>query len=153
MKLAMIAPVGMSPPVVTELMEWLMSREIYDLTDVVLIVSNDDDVRRSAEFIKTAVKVNYPRIRVHEKCLPFRDISSLDDNLEFMRVCASAINEEKVKFRCDGIFLNVAGGRKDMSISLSFLGQFVGVSGVFHVIHPEVRECSMRDWRGSGMRL
>lgn len=138
MKTCVIAPIGMSPPVITEMAEYLIKAESKFVSDIILIATANPEVSESIELVKAALQTRYPKIQTHTVKLPFSDISSVEDNIEFMRICANAIREERVKHRCTYIYLNVAGGRKDMCISLSLLSQFIDVDGVFHIIHPDV---------------
>ena len=138
MKTCIIAPIGMSPPVITEMVEYIIQVESGFVSNVVLIATANREVLESVEIVKAALQIRYPRIHTHVVELPFSDISSMEDNIEFMRVCANVIREEREKYGCDYIYLNVAGGRKDMCISLSLLAQLIDVDGVFHIIHPDV---------------
>ena len=55
-----------------------------------------------------------------------------------MRIAGKAIKRQKEKYGSDVVFLNVAGGRKNMCITLSILGQFLNVDGIFHIVSPDV---------------
>jgi CRISPR-associated protein Csx14 len=138
MKTSIICPIGMSPPIVTELVDYVIKVESKFVSDVVLIATSELEVQKSLEFAKAALKVRYPKMNIHVVQLSFADITSTENNIEFMRICAKAIRDEREKYKCDYIYLNVAGGRKDMCISLSILAQFLDVDGVFHIIHPNV---------------
>ena len=138
MKTALIAPVGTSAPVVTEMVMYLHGLEGHYLTDVVILPTRDEYVRAHAVLAKEAIKHRYPGIRVHTHQLPFRDIKSTRDTVEFMRRAAAIIKEEREVHKCERVYLSIAGGRKDVCTSLAIVGQLVGVDGVFHVIHPDV---------------
>lgn len=138
MKTSIICPVGMSPPIVTELVDYIIKVESKFVSDVVLIATSELEVQKSLEFAKAALQVWYPKMYISVVQLPFSDITSTENNIEFMKICARAIREEREKYKCDYIYLNVAGGRKDMCISLSILAQFIDVDAVFHIIHPDV---------------
>lgn len=138
MKASIISPVGLSPPVVTELVEYVAKEENEFVSDVVLLVTNNREVKESAELIVSALEVNYKNIHTHWVDLPFSDISSIGDHIEFMKISLKVIKEERVKHGCDRLYLNIAGGRKDMSASLAILGQWAGVDGIFHVVSPKV---------------
>jgi len=83
--------------------------------------------------------MKFPQTRVHEVVLPFEDISTTEENLKFMSICAKVIKEERERYGCDRILLNVAGGRKNMCITLSLLGQLMAVDGVYHVVSRDVK--------------
>lgn len=138
MKTSIISPIGLSPPVVTEMVDHVIKGENKFVSDVVLLVTNKREVRESAELIVSALDVNYENLHTHWVDLPFSDVSSIDDHIEFMKFSLNAINKERIKHGCDYLYLNIAGGRKDMSASLVILGQWIGVDGIFHVICPEI---------------
>jgi len=134
LKTAVIAPLGQSPPVVTTFIHGI--REKID--DCLVLTTTNTDVKAGYELIKLAMKLKYPSVHVHEVELPFEDVNTTEDNLKFVSICSRIIKEERETHNCDRIFLNVAGGRKNMCISLSLLGQVMGVDGVFHIVNKDV---------------
>lgn len=134
MKVAVVAPLGMSPPVITSFVHYL-----GNVRDLVVITTSDERVKQGFSLVRTAMKARYGRTRVHEIEVPFEDITTEEQNFEFMRVAGKAIRRQKEKFGSDVVYLNVAGGRKNMCITLSILGQFLNVDGVFHVVSPDVK--------------
>jgi len=135
MKTAVIAPLGLSPPVVTAFVEGIGEK----VSDLVVLTTENEDVKAGYELIRIGMKIKYPKTRLHEEVLPFEDVNTTEDNLKFMSICAQIIKEERDKFGCERILLNVAGGRKNMCITLSLLGQIMAVDGVFHVVSREVK--------------
>lgn len=135
MKTAVIAPLGLSPPVVTAFVEGIGEK----VSDLVVLTTENEDVKAGYELIRIGMKIKYPKTRLHEEVLPFEDVNTTEDNLKFMSICAKIIKEERDKFGCERILLNVAGGRKNMCITLSLLGQIMAVDGVFHVVSREVK--------------
>ncbi len=138
MKTALISPIGTSAPVVTEMSRFLHGMEGLFLTDVVIMPTQNEYVKAHTSLAKEALKSRYPKMRVHIRPLPFEDINSTVDNIEFMRRVARVINEERSEYKCEKIYLSIAGGRKDICTSLAIVGQLIGADGVFHVIHPSV---------------
>ncbi|MCA1917059.1 CRISPR-associated protein Csx14 [Methanospirillum hungatei] len=135
MKTAIIAPIGTSPPVIT------VGVDAIDelVTDLVLLATQDELVLAGCDVVKLGLKSRYPRIRVHIEFLPFDDISSDDENLTFMAIAARVIKNERERYGCGRILLNVAGGRKNMCITLALLGQLLNVDGVYHIVNHEVK--------------
>ncbi len=133
MKTSIIAPLGLSPPVITAFVE-----HVGEVSDVVVFTTDNERVKHGFELIRIGLKLRYPRIRVHEVRLPFEDVYTTEQNLEFMSIAAKKIKEEREVHKCDRILLNVAGGRKNMCITLTLLGQFLAVDGVYHVITKDV---------------
>lgn len=139
MKTSIIAPVGTSPPVITEFVQYVEGFLEKRVTDLTLIATKEPIVLQGIELIKVALKRRYPHVHLHVAKLPFQDIRSQEDNLEFMRVCARLLRDQRAVHRANLIYLCVAGGRKDMCITLSLIGQYFGVNGVFHIIMPDVK--------------
>lgn len=134
MKLAAISPLGMNPPVVTAFVDYLGG-----VRDLVVMTTADKRVKQGFELVRVALKMKYPSTRVHKVEIPFEDVMTQDQNFEFMRIAGKAIKNQKEKFGSDVVYLNVAGGRKNMCITLSILGQFLNVDGIFHLITPDVK--------------
>ncbi|AIG97434.1 CRISPR-associated protein, Csx14 family [Archaeoglobus fulgidus DSM 8774] len=124
----------MSPPVITAFV-----KAFEDIKDVVVLTTDNTAVKQGFELVRVALKVNYPNVRVHEKKLPLEDVTTTDENFQFMGIAAKIVKEQREKYGSRRIYLNVSGGRKNMGITLSLLGQLMGVDGVFHVITGDVR--------------
>lgn len=138
-KTSIIATVGTSPPVVTEFMQYVESVLNKRVTDLTLLATLEDTVRAGVELIRQAVIDRYPHTNVHVVNLPFEDISSDEKSLEFAKKAYETLKNERTKHRSETIYLCVAGGRKDMCISLSLIGQIFGVNGIYHVIMSDVK--------------
>lgn len=134
MKVAVISTLGMSPPVVTAFVDYLRG-----VKDLVVITTGEERVKQGYELIKVALGLKYPKTRVHEVEIPFEDILDEDQNFEFMKIAARVIKNQKEKYGSDVVYLNVAGGRKNACITLSILGQFLNVDGIFHLVTPDVK--------------
>ncbi|MDX8551956.1 CRISPR-associated protein Csx14 [Methanospirillum sp. J.3.6.1-F.2.7.3] len=134
-KTAVIAPIGTSPPVITAGIDAIDE----PVSDLVLLSTQDEQVLAGCQVVSLGLKSRYPHIRVHFEYLPFDDISSDDENLKFMAIAARVIKKEREEFGCGRILLNVAGGRKNMCITLALLGQLLNVDGVFHIVNHEVK--------------
>ncbi|MBE8540194.1 CRISPR-associated protein Csx14 [Geoglobus acetivorans] len=134
MRVAVIATLGMSPPVVTAFVDY-----IGKVSDLVVMTTADEKVKQGYELVRVAMKSKYPGTRIHEVEIPFEDVTTEEQNFEFMRIAGKTIKDQKKKFGSDVVYLNVAGGRKNMCITLSLLGQFLSVDGIFHVVSPDVK--------------
>lgn len=139
MKTSIVAPVGRSPPVITEFLRYVIDVFGEKVTDMTLLVTKDPEVQYGLKLIEVAIKDKYPFIHIHIKELPFEDIDSEERSIEFMEYAARVLKEEETIHKVDRIYLCVAGGRKDMCIILSLLAQFYKVNGVYHVIAPEIK--------------
>ncbi|HOV68574.1 MAG TPA: CRISPR-associated protein Csx14, partial [Methanoregulaceae archaeon] len=134
MKTAVLAPIGMSPPVITEFLDAINE----PVSDLVLFATEHPHVRAGVRFVQAGLATRYPWLRVHVEVLPFEDIASNDENFAFMSRAARMIRREREVYHCDRVYLNVAGGRKNMCISLCLLGQLMVVDGVFHLVSHNV---------------
>jgi CRISPR-associated protein Csx14 len=139
MKVSVIAPVGTSPPVATEFIQYVEGVLEKKVTDLTVIATKESTVLEGVELIAVALRRRYPHIHLHVVKLPFNDIESQEDNLEFMKISAKMLRDQREIHRADFIYLCVAGGRKDMCITLSLIGQYFGINGVFHIIMPDVK--------------
>ncbi|WP_211531424.1 CRISPR-associated protein Csx14 [Methanocalculus chunghsingensis] len=135
MKTAVIAPVGMSPPAVSSFIDGIGE----PISDVVLLVTRDRDVLAGTRFLDAGLSLRYPWLRIHPVILPFDDVATQDDTLRFMSEATRAFREERDTHQCDTIYLNITGGRKNMSVVLTLLGQILGADGVFSVVNPDIR--------------
>jgi CRISPR-associated protein Csx14 len=138
-KVSIIAPVRTSPPVVTEFLQYVEEDMSERVTDLTLIATREPLVLSVVELIEAAVRRRYPHVHAHVVELPFADVTSDREHLEFMKVCARVIRDQHEVHGADKVYLCVAGGRKDMCITMALLGQYLGVNGVFHVVMPDVK--------------
>jgi len=134
MKKAVICPLGLSSPVVTAFVKY-----IGRVRDLVVLTTSDERVMQGFELVKMSMKARYPKTRIHEVRIPFDDVMTQEQNFEFMRLAGRAIKAQKEKYGSEVVYINVAGGRKNMCITLSILGQFLNVDGVFHIVTPDVK--------------
>lgn len=137
-KVSIIAPLGTSPPVITEFLQYV--EEVLDqrVTDLTIITTKEPLVLEGLEAIKAAVADRYPHVHVHVEELPFKDIDSEEKNLHFINITAKLLDAQKRRYGVKAIHLCVAGGRKEVCITLSLLAQFYDVSGVYHIVMPDV---------------
>jgi len=138
-KTSVIAPLGTSPPVITEFLQYVEEVLNQRVSDVTVIVTKDPLVLEGVELIKVAVKRRYPHTHLHMVKLPFTDIGSEEDSLKFMSICARILREQRNVHHVNLVYLCVAGGRKDMCIILSLLSQYFAINGVYHLIMPDVQ--------------
>ncbi|MGV8110927.1 CRISPR-associated protein Csx14 [Methanospirillum sp.] len=134
MKTAVIAPIGMSPPVISEFIDGIGE----PVSDLVLIATSHPQVLAGVNLVKAGLTRKYQWLRIHTEVLPYEDIATSEENFSFMKTAVRIFKEEREKFHCDTIYLNVAGGRKNMCITLALVGQLMGADGVFHLVSHNV---------------
>nr|MDO8098756.1 CRISPR-associated protein Csx14 [Candidatus Njordarchaeota archaeon] len=138
-KTVIVVPMGTSPPVVTEFIQYVEKVLNERVSDLTMIATREPLVGEGVELVKTALKARYPHIHVHVAELPFTDITSEEESLKFMQISAQILRSQRETHGADILYLCVAGGRKDMCITLSLVAQYSEVNGVFHVIVPDVK--------------
>jgi len=139
MKIAGIAPIGFSPPVVTEFVQYLYEVKDEKLRDLVLIATSHNFVKASVHLVIEALKDRYPKVRVHPLFLEFEDVDSDDKMYEFLKVTCDTLVKQKLKYKSDVIHLCIAGGRKEEGVLLTLLAQLIGVNSVMHFIIGDIR--------------
>ncbi|MEM1554575.1 MAG: CRISPR-associated protein Csx14 [Thermoproteota archaeon] len=139
LKLSVIAPIGTSPPVITEFVQYVEEGLGERISDLTVINTSDPYIVSCTDLAEQAVLDKYPHINFHRHQLGFEDIDSEKKLYEFMLDAAGVLKEQVEKFNADKIYVNSAGGRKDAIIALSTLCQFFPVSGIFHIVMPDVK--------------
>ncbi|OPX70907.1 MAG: CRISPR-associated protein (Cas_NE0113) [Methanoregulaceae archaeon PtaB.Bin009] len=134
MKTAVIAPLGLSPPVITAGMD----SSDFSVTDLVIIATQDRRVLAGLDLIKVGMSIHTPHIHIHSEILPFDDVSSTDENFVVMECAKKIILRERAEHGCNRVLLNVAGGRKNMCVTLALVGQLMNADGVFHIVNKEI---------------
>lgn len=138
LKSSMVATLGTSPLVVTELLQYLISVG-EKITDITIIYTSEHEVQACFKLVECAVVDRYPNIRVHGKMIDQPDIMGTQDAYDFLKFAAEVLREEVVNHGVQRIHLNLAGGRKGMTIALAILAQFFPVSGAYLVVARDVK--------------
>ncbi len=142
-KLSILAPIGTSPPVITEFVQYVYEVMNEQVDDLVVIYTSDPYVKCCVDLAEQAVADKYPQIHFHKHELNYEDLDSKEKVHEFMLDMVKLLKEEVKVHKVDKIYINAAGGRKDAIIAISFVCQFFPVSGIFHVIMPDVKSFSI----------
>ncbi len=131
---SLLAPLGLSPPIVTELVQYLDWQYNMKPKTVELILTKNKLVQEGAKLVGAAVKDRYPKAKVISLTLDYEDILNENVAFDFMRVAASEIARLEKP-----LYLLISGGRKNISVEVALLGQVLAVSGIYHVIMPDVK--------------
>ncbi|MEM2352389.1 MAG: CRISPR-associated ring nuclease [Thermoproteota archaeon] len=134
-----VAPMGLSPPVATEFVRYLIEAEDTPLTDVTLIGTREPAVRASILLASEAIKSRYRQLEIHEVWLESDDIASRGALEEYALTVAKILAEQRVKHRANQVHVCISGGRKEAGAILYFLSQLAAVSSVIHVIMKDVK--------------
>jgi len=134
MQAAIVATMGLSPPVVTEFLQYLIS-EGGDVRRIILLSTEERDVLAGSKLVEVAVKTRYPRIRVDLETFPYQDVDNEERAFDFLMRVAKLIPD----LRNYRLYLLISGGRKVMSLELAMMSFFFPLSGVYHVVARDVR--------------
>lgn len=132
LRVGILATMGASPPVISELVDYL-ERTGVNVSKLVLLSTRE--VLSNSWFAGAAVRSRYKDVYVDVVRLGMDDVDSEEKMYKFMEDVIDAFN----RLRDYRIYLNVAGGRKEMGIILTIFGSLVGVSGIYHVITKDVK--------------
>lgn len=142
MKSSLISPMGTSPMVATEMVNYLRNTD-DKLKDVVLICTDSRPVIAGANAAKGAIMDRYPDIRIHTLRIGTADIYDDPSLLSFLGVLIDAIREER-SHNVDRIYLNVSGGRKIQNIVASLYAGLLGIDEVYNVFDPDLENFNAR---------
>jgi len=138
-KISLVCTLGVSPPVVTEFVRYMVDGEGLPVSDVTVVATDNPVVLSGLVLVKAALASRFPKIRFHEKILPFDDVRSLEETYMFINEMGRLLADQRRLHHVDAVHLSLAGGRKDMGITAALLASYFGVNGVYHVIMPEVQ--------------
>jgi len=140
----LIASLGRAPPVVTETVDALLELGV-NLKRVYCVSTADDVICTKCIPLLLNEFEKYPeykrrRIEFYPwNLISNRDIETIEDHLEFLRVASSIMKEEEG--RGSEIYLSMAGGRKTMSAAMAVLAQVYSAKAITHVlVPPEIEE-------------
>lgn len=139
MKISVIGAIGTSPPVVTEFVQYVEDMLKEHINDLIVICTSDPFVRSCTDLAEQAVKDRYPHINFHRHELEFEDLDSEKKVSGFLLDMVKLLKRQVNMYGANKIYINAAGGRKDSILALSLVSQLFPVSGIFHVIMPDVK--------------
>lgn len=138
-KVVLISPVGLSPPVVTEAVSWLIEKEGVYLDIVDLIVTRNEEVRKSAELVVSALNNSRWKIKVNWNWLEYEDICDENSMWEFLSKLSNIVYERKSKDGVDEVYACISGGRKAQSVLLMAASQLCNINRVFSIVSPDIQ--------------
>lgn len=141
-KSALINPMGTSPMVATEMVNYIRNTD-DTLRDVILMCTNNPTVLSGAYAATGAVNDRYPDMRVHLVKLGSEDIYDESTLLSFLSDFVDTVIRER-EYGVDYLYLNVSGGRKIQNIILSLYSGILGIDEVFNIFDPDVENYSIR---------
>ncbi len=138
MRAVIIATMGLSPPVVTEFLQYLIS-EGEDVGKIILLSTEEESVLAGSKLVEVAVKSRYPRIEVDLEVFPYQDVDDEERAFDFLIRVAKLIPD----LRSYRPYFLISGGRKVMSIELAMMSSLFPSGGVYHVVARDVKVANM----------
>ncbi len=135
----LVAPLGLSPPVVTEFVQWLMLNGA-DLRRVVLMATREKDVLAGAKLVEVALRSRYPSLEVSEVLLDYQDVDDQDKAFDFLERVIEVLEPLRAAGKT---YLLISGGRKVMSVSLALVSQFLP-GEVYHVVMRDIKVINLK---------
>ncbi|MEM1943717.1 MAG: CRISPR-associated ring nuclease [Candidatus Caldarchaeum sp.] len=139
MRVAAVASMGTSPPVVTEFVEYV--QRVERLQHLAILSTSEKMVRDGARLVEVALNIRYPHISVKVHELPVSDITDEEENYMFMEYSVKVVAD--LRRRYDVLHICLAGGRKEMVASLTMIAQLASLSSVYHVVSPYIKEMNV----------
>lgn len=129
----LIATLGESPVVITAMFRLLTEQEHVPLKKVVVLFPTGELIPFAVELIEEALR---GKCEVEAVSLPFEDANTEGHSYDFLRMLAGVLNEAQKSGQ--GVYLSLAGGRKNMSALMALLVPlFPCVRGLYHVLEKE----------------
>ena len=136
----LINTIGTSPMVVSEIFQYIRNTD-ERLKWVSLLYTSDPEVVAGTSAVTGAIRSRYPDVHFNKERLEISDISDYESMYSFLERFADVIAKER---NYGPMYINISGGRKIQSISLSIYASFAGVSKIYNVINKDVKNFNER---------
>ncbi len=131
----LIAALGEHPAVVTGMVKAL--REIAGIKiDILCVLYSQDTGRKYIDGIGTGQIEDFLRgqCEVHSVPLPFSDPNTRETSIQFLQALAGLLEQYRDAAQ-HGVYLSLAGGRKNTSALMALITQFFpAVQGLYHLL-------------------
>ncbi len=140
-QIGVLATMGTSPPIITEFLQYLELKGIVP-HNIILISTRDKTVRESTLFARAAIRNRYRKTRVSIREVDVEDVDTEEKLFKFLEDATEVMWRARVNNHI--LYVNIAGGRMTMAMSVALLAQMIGVNGVYHVIMPDVKTFNIK---------
>lgn len=140
MRESAVCLVGLSPPVVTEFVDYFAE----GLNDVVLAGTSNSDVVRSVRVCSLAISRRHPHLHLHERIWRGEDVDDRASSLDFLAYIGRILREERQVHKAARVHVCIGGGRKNMGVVAALAAQITGIGSIYHVINRNVALISQR---------
>lgn len=137
-KSAVINPIGTSPMVASEIMDYLLKGD-DSLRDVYLLHTTSDFVVRGTYACQSAIETRFPQIHVHLEGIPESDIFDDDSLVNYVSKLCNIIGDGRKRFGIGKFYLNATGGRKVQSMLLTLVASLVENTFLFNVVNTDIQ--------------
>ncbi len=137
-KSAVISPIGTSPMVASEIMDYLLKVD-SNIHDVYLLHTSSDFVIKGTYACQSAMEVRFPQIHVHLETIPESDIFDDGGLLNYVSKLCGIIGSGREKFGIGKFYLNATGGRKIQSMLLTLVASLVENTVLFNVVNTDIQ--------------
>jgi CRISPR-associated Csx14 family protein len=133
----MIATLGLTPSVVTEMMDELQKRNI-NIEEVHVVTTKGSELSYHVLKLHFLHTKRYPQVvKIKQTEVELQDINSVRDVKTYRNRFHTTINS--LKYSDPGqIYVNIAGGRKTMPIDAYLLALSHGIENIYHVVAPGI---------------
>ncbi|MEM3090897.1 MAG: CRISPR-associated ring nuclease [Candidatus Bathyarchaeia archaeon] len=139
MNVAVMATMGTSPPIVTKFIDYLQKTE--RVSHLSILATKERSVVNGAPLVKATLKSRFPSLKVDIHQLAVADTTNEDENYQIMEESAKIITG--LKRRYPVLHICLAGGRKETVASTITLAQLMGLTSLYHVVSPNIREMNI----------
>lgn len=137
-KSAVISPIGTTPMVASEIMDFLL-RVDDNLRDVYLLHTTSDFVVRGTYACMSAIETRFPHIHVHLETIPESDIFDDVSLVNYVSKLCGIISDGRKRYGVRKFYLNATGGRKIQSMLLTLIASLVENTVLFNVVNTEIQ--------------
>ena len=134
-----ICPLGLSPPIVTEFLDYTCEVLGYNVKRIFLIATKEEGIIKSVKFTEAAIKSKYPKIKVDVDYIDYADINTEDAVINYMKLILRKLRILRNKYDDIDIFVNIAGGRKTMVMLTALAATLIGIPHIYHVIASDIK--------------
>ncbi|RLE54982.1 MAG: hypothetical protein DRJ40_09545 [Thermoprotei archaeon] len=134
----LITPLGLAPGAVTTVLDGLRDKLKIKVDGVYIVTTSYGDiVSKVVPFLKEELYRCYGITDIIDKYISGTDIRSLNDFIEYMRICAGILKEQRAAG--NEVYISTAGGRGPMGAALTVLGYIFSdiVKLIVHAVVPE----------------
>ena len=138
LKSALISPIGTSPMVASEIMDYILKVD-ETIRDVYLLHTTSDFVKKGTYACMSAIETRYAHIHAHLEEIEESDIFDDQSLVTYVSKLCKIIEEGRRKFGVGKFYLNATGGRKVQSMLLTLISSLVDNTVLFNIVNKDTQ--------------